>query len=558
MEETERLIGGRYRLRHVLGRGSMGTVWAGHDEVLRRAVAVKEILRPPGMPEGEAELLRERTLREARSVAALTHPNVVTMHDVVVVDGDPYVVMELVPSRSLADLVREHGPLTDGQGALVADAVAAALDAAHRAGITHRDVKPGNVLVADDGRVKLTDFGIARNVAEATLTSRGITLGTPAFIAPEVAAGGAVSPAADQWSLGATLFAAMTGQQPYEGANVLQTINQVVHGDVPSASVTGGLEPVVAGLMVKDPTKRISLAETRRLLRGLLPEPDAEVFPASPEVKREVVEVVRPPLVTPKPVIPPDTPLASDPGPLPFLSSTPAPPPRRRPLLSTLVVIGAVVLFAIGGAAGFTLTRTLAGRSFLPPSGSGTPPVPAITDAVDLTPVTMSAVAANGGRRVEFTLSVGRNWTSFLEQRVNKGLTASTVVHFVDPTGAYEVAVQKFTGYYPRHRAEEYFELVRSTWGEGQYFGETQEQTDPLPGNTPEPATQFTYRTVERPTALEHAQPAGPDLRRSRYSRVLPSESDLWVVEVSFPTDQEDMGRSKLFQTIAPTFRLPG
>ncbi|NUT48321.1 MAG: protein kinase, partial [Saccharothrix sp.] len=327
--ESERLIGGRYRLRHVLGRGAMGTVWAAHDEVLRRDVAVKEILRPPGAPDDEAEVLRERTLREARSAAALAHPNLVTLYDVVQVDGEPYVVMELVPSSSLAEVVRQRGPLTDVQGAVVADAVAAALEAAHRAGITHRDVKPGNVLVADDGRVKLTDFGIARNVAEATLTSRGITLGTPAFIAPEVAAGGAVSFAADQWSLGATVFAAMTGQQPYEGANVLQTINQVVHGDVPSASACGALAPVVAGLMVKEPGERIALAEVRRLVRPLLPEPGTDVFPSTAPT-RPVVEVVRPPQV--KLPVPPDTPLADDPGPLPFVR--PEPPTRelrRRP-----------------------------------------------------------------------------------------------------------------------------------------------------------------------------------------------------------------------------------
>ncbi|NUS62872.1 MAG: serine/threonine protein kinase [Saccharothrix sp.] len=535
----------------------MGTVWAAHDEVLRRDVAVKEILRPSGAPDDEAELLRERTLREARSAAALAHPNLVTLYDVVQVDGEPYVVMELVPSSSLAEVVRQRGPLTDVQGAVVADAVAAALEAAHRAGITHRDVKPGNVLVADDGRVKLTDFGIARNVAEATLTSRGITLGTPAFIAPEVAAGGAVSFAADQWSLGATLFAAMTGQQPYEGANVLQTINQVVHGDVPSASACGALEAVVAGLMVKEPAERMALAEVRRLVRPLLPEPGTDVFPTT-SATRPVVEIVRPALA--KPPIAPDTPLAADPGPLPFMVDRREPVTReltRRPGLAVVVALSAAVLFAIGSASGFALTRTVAGASLLPPPTQDAPSVPAITETPSLLPTTASAAAAKGEQGAEFTIEVGPDWTSFLEQRGNNGLGPSTVVHLVAPNGWYEVAVQRFPDYYERNTIKDYLELVRSRWAEDQYFGEALEPTDVLPPGGPEPGVQYSYRTVERATDLARGTaPPGPDLRRSRYSRVLPRGNDLWVVEVVVPTEQEEAGRSRLFDTIAPTFRV--
>ncbi|XVS63747.1 protein kinase domain-containing protein [Actinosynnema sp. CA-299493] len=553
--ESERLIAGRYRLRHVLGRGSMGTVWAAHDEVLRRDVAVKEILRPAGGPDDEDEVLRERTLREARSAAALAHPNLVTLYDVVQVDGDPYVVMELVPSSSLAEVVRQRGPLTDVQGAVVVDAVAAALEAAHRAGITHRDVKPGNVLVADDGRVKLTDFGIARNVAEATLTSRGITLGTPAFIAPEVAAGGAVSFAADQWSLGATLFAAMTGQQPYEGANVLQTINEVVHGDVPSAAACGALEPVVAGLMVKAPQERMTLAQARRLVRPLLPEPGTDVFPAS-SVTRPVVEVVRPTPV--KPPIPPETPLAADPGPLPFaVADAPTREPARRPGLAVLVALSAAVLFTIGSASGFALTRTVAGAPLLPPPTGETTSPPAITETPSLLPTTAAAATAKGEQGAEFTIEVGPDWTSFLEQRTNNGLGPSTVVHLVSPNGWYEVAVQRFPDYYERNTIEDYLELVRSRWAEDQYFGEAREATDALPPGGKEQGVQYSYRTVERATPLARGTTSpGPDLRRSRYSRVLPRGNDLWVVEVVVPTEQEETGRSRLFDTIAPTFRV--
>ncbi|WP_053718927.1 serine/threonine-protein kinase [Saccharothrix sp. NRRL B-16348] len=553
--ESERLIAGRYRLRHVLGRGSMGTVWAAHDEVLRRDVAVKEILRPAGAPDDEAEVLRERTLREARSAAALAHPNLVTLYDVVQVDGDPYVVMELVPSSSLAEVVRQRGPLTDVQGAVVADAVAAALEAAHRAGITHRDVKPGNVLVADDGRVKLTDFGIARNVAEATLTSRGIMLGTPAFIAPEVAAGGAVSFAADQWSLGATLFAAMTGQQPYEGTNVLRTINEVVHGDVPSAAACGALEAVVAGLMVKAPDERMPLAEVRRLVRPLLPELGTDVFPAS-TAARPVVEIVRP--APAKPPIPPDTPLAADPGPLPFMAAdAPTRELTRRPGLTVLVALSAAVLFAIGSVSGFALTRTVAGASLLPPPTQDAPSPPAITETPSLLPTTASAATANGEQGAEFTIEVGPDWTSFLEQRVNNGLGPSTAVHLVSPNGWYEVTVQRFPDYYERNTIKDYLQLVRSRWAEDQYFGEVVEGTDVLPPGGKESGVQYSYRTVERATPLARGTASpGPDLRRSRYSRVLPRGNDLWVVEVVVPTEQEETGRSRLFDTIAPTFRV--
>ncbi|KOX21966.1 serine/threonine protein kinase [Saccharothrix sp. NRRL B-16348] len=549
------MIAGRYRLRHVLGRGSMGTVWAAHDEVLRRDVAVKEILRPAGAPDDEAEVLRERTLREARSAAALAHPNLVTLYDVVQVDGDPYVVMELVPSSSLAEVVRQRGPLTDVQGAVVADAVAAALEAAHRAGITHRDVKPGNVLVADDGRVKLTDFGIARNVAEATLTSRGIMLGTPAFIAPEVAAGGAVSFAADQWSLGATLFAAMTGQQPYEGTNVLRTINEVVHGDVPSAAACGALEAVVAGLMVKAPDERMPLAEVRRLVRPLLPELGTDVFPAS-TAARPVVEIVRP--APAKPPIPPDTPLAADPGPLPFMAAdAPTRELTRRPGLTVLVALSAAVLFAIGSVSGFALTRTVAGASLLPPPTQDAPSPPAITETPSLLPTTASAATANGEQGAEFTIEVGPDWTSFLEQRVNNGLGPSTAVHLVSPNGWYEVTVQRFPDYYERNTIKDYLQLVRSRWAEDQYFGEVVEGTDVLPPGGKESGVQYSYRTVERATPLARGTASpGPDLRRSRYSRVLPRGNDLWVVEVVVPTEQEETGRSRLFDTIAPTFRV--
>jgi hypothetical protein len=283
-DDQQRLIGGRYRLSAQLGSGAMGTVWSGYDEILRRRVAVKELKVPPGVPHREAMAMRERMLREARALGGLSHPNVITVYDVVDAGGSPMVVLEMVPSRNLATLISEQGMLSTGQAAVVGFATAAALRAAHRAGITHRDVKPGNVLVAHDGQVKLTDFGIARNVADAPMTTAGLVLGSPAYIAPEIAAGQPVTPAADLWGLGATLFAAVEGRPPYDvRGDPVSTITEVVDGEVPRPSSGGPVTEVIAALMVKDPAQRMALGEVRRRLRPLIGDPDDPLYPGSPD-----------------------------------------------------------------------------------------------------------------------------------------------------------------------------------------------------------------------------------------------------------------------------------
>jgi serine/threonine protein kinase len=283
-EDQPRRIGGRYRLSALLGSGAMGTVWSGYDEVLQRRIAVKELKIPPGVPAREALDMRERIMREARALGGLSHPNIITVFDVVVVDDAPVVVLEMVPSRDLATMIAEHGALSEEQAAVIGFTTAGALRAAHRSGITHRDIKPGNVLVADDGRVKLTDFGIARNVADAPMTSAGLVLGSPAYIAPEVAAGQPVTPAADLWGLGATLFAAVEGRPPYDvQGDPVRTITEVVDGDVPKPRTTGPVADVIAALMVKDPAGRMALEDVRRRLRPLILDPDDPVYPGSPD-----------------------------------------------------------------------------------------------------------------------------------------------------------------------------------------------------------------------------------------------------------------------------------
>jgi serine/threonine protein kinase len=276
--DTRRLVG-RYRLDSELGRGAMGTVWSAYDEVLHRPVAVKEV-RLSLVPVSERAIVRERTLREARATAMLSHPNVVTLYDVVEVDSEPYVVMELLPSRSLASYIGERGTLSHAETAEIGSAVASALMTAHRAGITHRDVKPGNVLIGTDGQIKLTDFGIARNAAESSMTQTGTVLGSPPYIAPEVAMGRAVGPPADLWGLGATLFACLEGRPPYDAGDPVSTVSAVVHGEVPRPAGQGPVVDVVRGLMVKDPGMRMPLPAVRRRLRPLMADPEGPMLSA--------------------------------------------------------------------------------------------------------------------------------------------------------------------------------------------------------------------------------------------------------------------------------------
>ncbi|MGB8198883.1 MAG: serine/threonine-protein kinase, partial [Pseudonocardiaceae bacterium] len=301
----------------------MGTVWSAHDEVLGRPVAIKEVLLPPGIPQAEADALRERSLREARAIAALSHPNVVTLYDVAREGAAPFVVMELVASVSLAELVRDNA-LPPQRVVAIGAAVAAALQAAHAAGITHRDVKPGNVLMAHDGRIKLTDFGIARNRCDQTLTATGLMLGSPAYIAPEIASGGPVNPASDLWGLGATLFAAVEGRPPYDAGTAMATVASVVQGEVPRPSCSGALAEVISGLMIKNPARRMSLSRVRQLL-GAPPEPaDPESMapePMAPKPVRPIPVTVLGPEKDAEKLDPPRRrtgQLAAAPGPLPF------------------------------------------------------------------------------------------------------------------------------------------------------------------------------------------------------------------------------------------------
>ncbi|MCF0097340.1 serine/threonine-protein kinase [Micromonospora sp. MH99] len=279
------LIAGRYRLLDLVGRGGMGRVWRARDEMLHREVAVKEVVPPSWLADHERAELRSRTLREARAAARLNHPAVVRLYDVVPVEGSPWIVMEYVPSRTLQDVIDAEGPLEPARAARIGLALLGALEAAHTAGVLHRDVKPQNVLVAHDGRVMLADFGLATfDGGDGAMTRPGMVLGSPQYVAPERAAEGVSTVAADLWSLGATLHAAVEGRSPYARSNAMATLSALAAGPPDPAPHAGPLAPVLAGLLRRDPRDRLDHDGARRLLTAAAtghPGPPAQLREAA-------------------------------------------------------------------------------------------------------------------------------------------------------------------------------------------------------------------------------------------------------------------------------------
>ncbi|BBC94151.1 serine/threonine-protein kinase [Streptomyces griseofuscus] len=272
-----RLLAGRYRLGDVLGRGGMGTVWRAEDETLGRTVAVKELRFPTNIDEEEKRRLITRTLREAKAIARIRNNSAVTVFDVVDEDDRPWIVMELVEGKSLAEVIREDGVLEPRRAAEVGLAVLDVLRSAHREGILHRDVKPSNVLIADDGRVVLTDFGIAQVEGDPSITSTGMLVGAPSYISPERARGHKPGPAADLWSLGGLLYAAVEGVPPYDKGSAIATLTAVMTEQLDEPKNAGPLRDVIYGLLTKDPAERLDDAGARVLLDKVIharePEP---------------------------------------------------------------------------------------------------------------------------------------------------------------------------------------------------------------------------------------------------------------------------------------------
>ncbi|MFE7776727.1 serine/threonine-protein kinase [Streptomyces sp. NPDC057445] len=344
------LVAGRYRLLGRLGEGGMGVVWRARDEVLGRDVAVKEVRAPAALGTTDVQRLYARLEREGWAAARISHGNVVTVYDVASHDGRPWIVMELVRGLSLSEVLDAEGPMTPRRAAHIGAEVLAALRSAHGAGVLHRDVKPGNVLLANDGRVVLTDFGIATVEGTSNLTMTGELVGSPEFLAPERALGRNPGPESDLWSLGVLLYAAVEGQSPFRQNTPLSTLRAVVDEELPPPRRAGALAPVIAGLLRKDPAERLSAAEAERELRivgaGGTPRTASAPPPATGPYPETVTSAASP---TAGAAAGPATPVGGFGPPTPPTGAAALPSGRARRATVALVAGIAVLLLSIGG-----------------------------------------------------------------------------------------------------------------------------------------------------------------------------------------------------------------
>jgi serine/threonine protein kinase len=381
-------IGNRYRLEERIGVGAMGAVWRGTDELLNRTVAVKELIAAAAPVSGNgadaAEESRQRLLREGRIGARLQHAHVISMFDVVVHDDRPWLVMEYLPSRSLAVVLGEKGPMEPREVAAIGRQVADGLAAAHAAGVVHRDIKPGNVLIAEDGRAKITDFGVSRAVDDVQLTRTGMIAGTPAFLAPEVARGQEPSSASDVFALGATLYAAVEGEPPFGlDDNAYALLHKVATGAVRPPEHAGPLTALLMRLLANEPMDRPTAAQARDALAAIA----GGASPSGPTVTAPVTTRV----------MPSSQPAAPKPGPR-TLTEMPAPPvvvppgserppaggkSRGRRMLP--FVIAALVLLVVGTGVAIGAIRAADDGG---QSGATPPPVAAPTTTPSATRTT--------------------------------------------------------------------------------------------------------------------------------------------------------------------------
>lgn len=352
----ERVLADRYRLTGELGRGGMGVVWRARDDLLGREVAVKEVRAPAGLDEREVRQLYARLEQEGRAAARIIHPNVITVYDVVVSGGAPWIIMELVRGLTLAEILDADGPMTPQRAADVGGHVLAALRAAHTAGVLHRDVKPGNVLIANDGRVVLTDFGIAMIEGTSALTRTGELIGSPEYLAPERAMGNAPGPASDLWSLGVLIYRSVEGTSPFRRDTALNTLRAAVDDELPAPRRAGPLRPVLEGLLRKHPANRLDGSAAQRMLdtvaAGRTGPPSAADLPTV---------FGPPPVARTKPLptasggtggpTPPTVP-GYGPGPSSYGAE---PDPTRRRRVATALAAGALVLALAAGVVAWTL-----------------------------------------------------------------------------------------------------------------------------------------------------------------------------------------------------------
>ncbi|MEU0518515.1 serine/threonine-protein kinase [Streptosporangium sp. NPDC006007] len=282
-EQQTRVLADRYELIAPLGRGTMGTVWRAHDRSLGREVAIKEIRQDPGLSEDQRAELRERMIREGRTAARISHPSVATVHDAIIEGGSPWIIMELVQARSLEQVIEEEGPLPPRLVAEIGVDLLGALRAAHAQGVLHRDVKPGNVLITETGRVVLTDFGIAKSEGDSSLTKTGMVIGSPGYTAPERARGEHNGPESDLWSLGATLYFAVEGRPAYERSSLAATLAALMREKADPPTQAGPLRPVLEQLLERDHRLRLSPTQAIAMLRTVADTPSAATEPPSIE-----------------------------------------------------------------------------------------------------------------------------------------------------------------------------------------------------------------------------------------------------------------------------------
>ncbi|WP_433245399.1 protein kinase domain-containing protein [Streptosporangium sp. CA-135522] len=318
-EQQTRLLADRYELITPLGRGTMGTVWRAYDRSLGREVAVKEIRQEPGLSETQRAELRERMIREGRTAARISHPSVATVHDAIIENGSPWIIMELVQARSLEQVVEEEGPLPPRLVAEIGVDLLGALRAAHAQGVLHRDVKPGNVLITESGRVVLTDFGIAKAEGDTNLTKTGMVIGSPGYTAPERARGEHTGPESDLWSLGATLYFAVEGRPAYERSSVAETLAALMTDRADPPAQAGPLRPVLEQLLERDHTLRLTPAQAAAMLRAVADTPSASAGPTP------VTPVVPPGPARTRPGTPASAPPAAAGGPRAQAASAPPP-----------------------------------------------------------------------------------------------------------------------------------------------------------------------------------------------------------------------------------------
>ena len=450
MTMAETRVAGRYRVGRCLGTGGMGRVWYARDEVLRRDVAIKEIALPFGLSDDDRDEMQGRSLREARAAARLNHPNVVRIYDVMDDDERPLIVMEYVPSRSLLQVIHDNGPLPVAQVADIGLAVLSALTAANRVGVIHRDVKPSNVLVADDGRVVLTDFGSAIiDQGEGVLTRTGVILGSPRYISPERARNGIATPESDLWSLGATLYEAVEGQAPYARETTLDTLVALATQKPDPIRKAGALKPVLNGLLQKDPRSRMKAGDVEERLRRIASAQNAVGVSPVPAQRRpaqfgEVIDnMARPD----EPASLPEGPSLGRPAPVEDAGPPQTPPGvagRRRSRRWLIVAAAATGLVLAGGAATYALDippwpadgrSATDGELTATPPDAPTPTAPPTAAAVD--PNALPAGFAWYKGKSGFRVAVPAGWKKIQEGRSNATFGA--------PGGLPLVAVRDWT-----------------------------------------------------------------------------------------------------------------